>query len=122
MVLGTETFNEPVKAAVAEAYFFLADIFKSTESSLKKAREEAEGGWIGWRAFKLMDKIVESDKHVSFIFTSADGQPIYKYLPGQYVSIKIDGIPGESFITILKLKTRFITIKLFVFLSKSIRQ
>ena len=26
-VLGTEIFNEAVKGAVAEAYFFLADIF-----------------------------------------------------------------------------------------------
>ena len=26
-VLGVETFNADVKAAVAEAYFFLADIF-----------------------------------------------------------------------------------------------
>ena len=39
-VLGVETFNADVKAAVAEAYFFLADVFIGKE---KELRSEVEG-------------------------------------------------------------------------------
>ena len=105
-MLGAETFNETVKAAVAEAYFFLADIFKATEASLKTAKEEAEGGWTGWRPLTLVDKKVESEQHTSFYFSSSDDTPLYKYKPGQYISIKIDGIPGSG------LESCFITLHL----------
>jgi len=95
-VLGTDTFNEDVKAAVADAYFFLADVFIAKESEIKKEKEEAEGGWLGWRTVKLEDKKAESSLHTSFMFSSTDDTPLYKYEPGQYISIKLD-IPGQEY-------------------------
>ena len=43
-MLGNEVFNDDVKAAVAEAYFFLADIFIAKEEGMKQEKEESEGG------------------------------------------------------------------------------
>merc|ERR1719318_944236 len=48
-LLGTEVFNKEVKGAVAEGYFFLADIFKENEAKMIADRKAAEGGWHGWR-------------------------------------------------------------------------
>ena len=48
-VRGKEVFNDEVKAAISEAYFFLADILIKTEEEMKKEKEKAIGGWNGWR-------------------------------------------------------------------------
>ena len=95
-VLGKETFNEDVKKAVAEAYFFLADIFINKESEMKKSLSEAPGGWTGWRKMKLVDKVVESPKHTSFMFIPEDGGELMEYKPGQYISIRLPPLPGTD--------------------------
>jgi len=41
-LLGKEVFNEEVKGAVAEGYFFLADIFKENEAKMIADRKAAE--------------------------------------------------------------------------------
>ena len=56
-MLGTETFNEDIKAAVADAYFFLADVFIAKESEIKKEKEEAEGTDLSMRTKKEMNKV-----------------------------------------------------------------
>ena len=92
-VLGKGVFNEDVKAAVAEGYFFLADIFIAKEEDMKKEKEKSEGGWRGWRKMVLKDKIVETHLHTSFYFTPEDGGGLLKFLPGQYLSIRISSSP-----------------------------
>ena len=48
MVLGTEVFNEEVKSAITEAYFFLADILISKEREMKqeKHKYQAVVAWL----------------------------------------------------------------------------
>ena len=94
-VLGKETFSGDVKNAVAEAYFFLADIFINKESGLKKSLEAAPGGWSGWRRLKLVDKVPESPLHMSLMFAPEDGGALMSYQPGQYLSLRLD-IPGTD--------------------------
>merc|ERR1719403_518967 len=72
-LLGKEVFNEEVKGAVAEGYFFLADIFKENEAKMIADRKAAEGGWHGWRRFQLANKVPESSLHTSFYFAPEDG-------------------------------------------------
>ena len=98
-VLGKETFNEDVKKAVAEAYFFLADIFINKETGMKEALQAAPGGWTGWRKLKLVDKVQESPIHTSFMFGPTDGGSLMKYEPGQYISIHLpaDLISGSEY-------------------------
>lgn len=95
-VLGKEIFNEDVKAAVAEAYFFLADIFIAKEEEMKKEKEEIEGGWRGWRKMVLKKKIEETPLHTSFYFSPEDEGALMSFLPGQYITIKIDSSPYTS--------------------------
>jgi len=95
-VLGKEVFNEEVKAAVAEGYFFLADIFIAKEESMKQEKEAAPGGWRGWRKMKLVEKIQETPIHTSFIFAPEDGSNIMSFQPGQYLSIRLPNIPGSE--------------------------
>ena len=89
-VLGKETFNEDVKKAVADAYFFLADVFISKESQMKKELSSAEGGWTGWRKMKVVDKLQEAPNFTSLKIVPADGEPLKHYSPGQYISLRID--------------------------------
>eukprot|EP00090_Calanus_glacialis_P005774 TRINITY_DN14477_c0_g1_i1.p1 TRINITY_DN14477_c0_g1~~TRINITY_DN14477_c0_g1_i1.p1 ORF type:complete len:411 (+),score=103.83 TRINITY_DN14477_c0_g1_i1:177-1235(+) len=96
-VLGKEVFNEEVKNAVAEGYFFLADIFIDKEESMKKEKENAAGGWRGWRNLKLVDKVEESPIHTSFIFAPEDGGIVMSYQPGQYLSVRLPNIPGSEY-------------------------
>lgn len=88
-VLGKEIFNESVKAAVTEGYFFLADIFIKREASMVKEREISEGGWTGWRKFQLKKKAQETSLHTSFYFTPEDGGPLMQYKAGQYITMRI---------------------------------
>lgn len=92
-VLGKEVFNEEVKAAVAEGYFFLADIFISKEEEMKKTKEESDGGWRGWRKMVLKKKVKETAVHTSFYFVPEDDGTLMAFLPGQYISIRIPSFP-----------------------------
>ena len=83
-----------MKTAVAEGYFFLADIFIAKEESMKKEKESAPGGWRGWRKVKLVEKIQETPLHTSFLFAPEDGSSVMDYQAGQYLSIRLPNIPG----------------------------
>ena len=75
----------------------MADIFIDKEESMKKEKENAAGGWRGWRNLKLVDKVEESPIHTSFIFAPEDGGIVMSYQPGQYLSVRLPNIPGDSF-------------------------
>jgi len=95
-VLGKDVFNDEVKTAVAEGYFFLADIFIAKEESMKKEKESTPGGWRGWRRLKLVEKTKETSIHTSFIFAPEDGGNVMSFQPGQYLSIRLPNIPGTE--------------------------
>ena len=89
-------FNEEVKIAFTEGYFFLADIFIDKEETMKREKEKAAGGWRGWRKLKLVDKVEETAIHTSFYFAPEDGGNLMKYQPGQYLSLRLTNIPGKN--------------------------
>jgi len=97
-VLGVETFNADVKAAVAEAYFFLADVFIGKEKELRSEVEGAPGGWSGWRRMKVVSKVKESPLHTSLVFAPEDGSELLEFKPGQYLSVRVesDRVPGAG--------------------------
>jgi len=88
-VLGKDVFNAEVKEAVAEGYFFLADIFIKEEEKMIAERISAEGGWHGWRKFQLAKKEPESSLHTSFYFAPEDGDQTARFEGGQYTSIRL---------------------------------
>lgn len=93
-VLGDLATDE-ILQAWAEAYGVIADAFIGVEAEFYKQAEQQQGGWEGFRAFKVDRKVKESDVITSFYLVPQDGNAIAGFEPGQYISVKVD-IPGEK--------------------------
>jgi nitric oxide dioxygenase len=93
-VLGDAATDE-ILDAWADAYGAIADVFIRVESELYKAAETQPGGWAGFRDFVVDRKVKESEVITSFYLKPKDGQPIADFIPGQYITVKmqIDGEP-----------------------------
>ncbi|MFE1245367.1 NO-inducible flavohemoprotein [Fictibacillus sp. NPDC058756] len=93
-VLGDAATDEIINAW-AEAYGVIADAFIGVERDMYEAAEQQKGGWEGFRAFVVADKVEESSVITSFYLKPQDGGPIAEFNPGQYVSVRME-IPGET--------------------------
>ena len=82
--------QHPVIQAWAAAYGVLADIFINAEEDIYRTNEASEGGWRGFRQFRV-DRIVRESALVrSFYLRPVDGEKIATFKPGQYVGVKFD--------------------------------
>jgi nitric oxide dioxygenase len=88
-VLGDAATDE-VLGAWGEAYGLLAKVFIDREGAIYDAHESTPGGWRGYRKFVVRRKAVESEVITSFYLSPADGGPLADFLPGQYITVKID--------------------------------
>ncbi|GBQ37027.1 NO-inducible flavohemoprotein [Gluconacetobacter azotocaptans] len=93
-VLG-EAATPEIMDAWGKAYWFLADILIGREGQIYAAHATAPGGWTGWRAFTVRGRTRESETVTSFELIPADGKPIMRHQPGQYLSFRLD-IPGHG--------------------------
>ena len=87
--LATDAFTTEVEEAWTQAYQFLAGIFINRESELYQQRSAEIGGWKGARAFKVIDKVIESELVKSFIFSPVDQQAVIGFTPGQYLGLEV---------------------------------
>ncbi|WP_371751448.1 NO-inducible flavohemoprotein [Snodgrassella alvi] len=89
----SEVLNVPMESELIEAwtaaYQQLADILITTEANLYKKQDKTEGGWNGWKKFKIVDKQIESSEITSFYLQPADNSPLPEYKPGQYISVRV---------------------------------
>jgi nitric oxide dioxygenase len=88
-VLG-EAASEEVLAAWGDAYWFLADILKAREAVIRERIETVTGGWIGWRAFEVIEKRKESAVITSFTLRPIDRRPVLRHKPGQYLTFRLN--------------------------------
>ncbi|MCA9115445.1 MAG: NO-inducible flavohemoprotein [Planctomycetaceae bacterium] len=88
-VLGDAATDE-VLAAWGEAYGLLAEICIGREAEIYREQAEAPGGWNGYRRFTVAGKKPESEIVTSFYLRPADGGDLPPFLPGQYLTVKID--------------------------------
>lgn len=93
-VLGDAATDEII-GAWAEAYGVIADAFIQVEAEMYREAEEQAGGWDGFRPFTVVKKVEESRVITSFYVKPADGGPVSRFLPGQYISVKAE-IEGET--------------------------
>ena len=82
-------------------------VLRSQESEIFRARLDAirnplvqlvgkaEGQWVGYRKFRIVRKQLEADSICSFYLAPHDGRPLPPYLPGQYLTFRLD-IPGQN--------------------------
>ena len=98
-VLGDAATDE-VLAAWGEAYWFLADILIGREKQVYDELSAAEGGWSGWRRFRIADKRRESDIITSFVLKPENGRPVLRQvrlgrIEGDQIEILSGLMPGE---------------------------
>lgn len=87
-VLGALATDELIEAWGA-AYGQLADVLIGIEAKLYAQAAQVQGGWSGWRNFRVERKQAESEEITSFYLVPADGGEVPTYQPGQYVSVKL---------------------------------
>ncbi|MBU3076436.1 NO-inducible flavohemoprotein [Sphingomonas quercus] len=92
-VLG-DAATEEILAAWGEAYWFLANILIAREGRIYGALAEAEGGWSGWRDFRVAEVVTESSVIRSFILRPVDEGAVIRHKPGQYLTFWL-AIPGQ---------------------------
>ncbi|WP_338753332.1 NO-inducible flavohemoprotein [Bacillus sp. FJAT-52991] len=95
-VLG-EAATDDIINAWAEAYGVIAKVFIDVEAEMYKEASEQSGGWLDFKEFEVVDKKEESSIITSFYLKPKDGVKLPSYLPGQYITIKLQ-IPGEEYI------------------------
>lgn len=95
-VLGDAATDEIIDAW-AKAYGVIADVFISVEKGMYDKDAAIEGGWNGFRDFKVIRKTKESDVVTSFYLAPVDGKAIMKHKPGQYITVKAT-IPGQKYL------------------------
>ncbi|GLB61237.1 NO-inducible flavohemoprotein [Cytobacillus sp. NCCP-133] len=91
-----EAATEEIIEAWTKAYGVIADAFIGLEKNLYEEAAQKQGGWNDFRTFTVAKKIKESEVITSFYFSPIDGGEIASYLPGQYISVKVN-IPGEEY-------------------------
>src|SRR5919202_1881313 len=92
-VLG-QAATEEILAAWGEAYWHLAEVLIARERLIYRGLAEAPGGWTGWREFRVARKERESEVIASFLLRPADGGPVLRHRPGQYLTFWVD-VPGQ---------------------------
>ncbi len=85
-VLGPAATTEIVDAWT-NAYSVLAGVFIGREAVMYKAN--AAENWVGWRKFRILRKVAESDTITSIYLTPSDGAQLPGFLPGQYISLQV---------------------------------
>ena len=96
MVLEDAATDE-VLSAWERAYGVIASVFIDIEKNMYDDMTDKVGGWTGFRDFKIVNKVKESDVITSFYLEPVDKEPFPAHLPGQYITVKatIDGEPHD---------------------------
>ncbi len=94
-VLGASATPE-ILEAWGEAYWFLADLLIAREAIIYSRLAAAPGGWNGWRDFAVESVKQESEVIRSFVLVPADGGPVMRHRPGQYLTFNFDQVPGAG--------------------------
>src|SRR3546814_2877817 len=81
-VLGDAATDE-ILAAWGEAYWFLANILIAREDHLYRELASTEGGWTGWRTFRVDEVRRDSAIIKSFILRPTYGRPVINLKPRQ---------------------------------------
>ncbi|SFL75125.1 nitric oxide dioxygenase [Gracilibacillus orientalis] len=85
-----ETATDEIMVAWAEAYGVIADAFIQVEKVMYEKTEQKPGGWVGYRDFRVIQKVKESDVITSFYLKPADSGLLPDFKAGQYITVKVN--------------------------------
>ncbi len=94
-VLGDGATDQVIDAW-AEAYGFLTDILVGREQQLYRDSAIRDGGWEGFRTFRIDRKDQESQNITSFYLKPKDGGALPGFMPGQYITIRVPTADGST--------------------------
>ena len=94
-VLGDGATDEVINAW-GEAYGFLAEILIGRETQIYDSNADKEGGWDGFRNFKVAKKETESSNIASFYLKPEDNGALPAFLPGQYITLRMETADGAT--------------------------
>ena len=95
-VLGNAA-TEEILQAWGEAYGVIAGVFINMEKEMYDQASNQNGGWADFKPFTVVKKVRESEVITSFYLKPADGGAVPSYLPGQYLTVRIE-IQGEQYL------------------------
>lgn len=112
-VLGDTATPELIDAWTA-AYMQLADVLIGAEKAIYDKNAVAEGGWTGWRFFKVAEKSKQTDNVTSFKLVPVDNGKMPEVKAGQYISVRVF-VKGQDLIqprqyTVVKADATSLTI------------
>lgn len=112
-VLGDAATPELIDAWTA-AYMPLADVLIGAEKAIYDKNAVAEGGWTGWRFFKVAEKSKQTDNVTSFKLVPVDNGKMPEVKAGQYISVRVF-VKGQDLIqprqyTVVKADATSLTI------------
>lgn len=87
-VLGAGATDDIINAW-GEAYGFLADILIGREKQIYSQNADKEGGWEGFRRFKIDRKEIESSIVTSFYLKPEDNNALPDFMAGQYITLRM---------------------------------
>lgn len=82
-----EAATPELLAAWGAAYAQLAEVLIELERTLYAQAAQQAGGWSGARSMRVRRKALKGEAICSFELVPADGGPLPRYRPGQYVSV-----------------------------------
>jgi nitric oxide dioxygenase len=94
-VLG-EAATDEIIDAWGKAYGVISNAFINLEAELYHEASSQQGGWDGFRSFIVDRKVKESEVITSFYLKPENAKDIASFLPGQYISIKVE-MDGEEY-------------------------
>lgn len=94
-LLNLEPSHEII-TAWGEAYGFLAKILMDREAQIYENNSEQDGGWSGFRSFRVTKRVKESSLTTSFYLQPEDDGRLPEYLPGQYLTVRVPTPDGET--------------------------
>ena len=112
-VLGDAATPELIDAWTA-AYMQLADVLIGAEKAIYDKNAVAEGGWTGWRFFKVAEKSKQTDNVTSFKLVPVDNGKMPEVKAGRYISVRVF-VKGQDLIqprqyTVVKADATSLTI------------
>lgn len=87
-VLGEEVATDDVINSWEKAYGEIAAAFIGIEKDMYQKNINTNG-WTGYKDFKVVRKVKESDVITSFYLEPMDGSKLPPFKPGQYITVKV---------------------------------
>jgi len=97
-----DNVTEEIAAGWQESLQFLSGVLISNEDAMYKLAAGKSGGWTGWKQFEVSKKEIATDTML-FTFTAChDIMPI-DFTPGQFLTIRVDGVESPRHYTIVSV-------------------